>query len=219
MRHLMVVASVLALLLAVAVAPASASYNGSGDATYYPADDALGACSYGRIGEVRIAALNQVDYGNGRMCGAYVEVKGPRGKVVVKIMDRCPECKRGDIDLNRAVYGQVADPLAGRVKVSWRLVSPNTSAKLSFRYKEGSNQHWCALRVRDHRNPVVKLEIRNGKTWRSLPRTDYNYFIVNDGKGCGGDIRVTDVGGQQLVEPSIAFRPGVVQKGTKQFTN
>ena len=50
-----------------------------------------------------------------------------------------------------------------------------------------------------------------------LPRTDYNYFIVNDGRGCGGDIRVTDIHGQQLVEPNIEFRPEVVQNGTTQF--
>ena len=165
MRRLLVVLAIATCGLLLVVPPASAAYRGTGDATYYPANEASGSCSYGRLTEVAIAALNQHDYDSGHLCGAHVEVTGPRGTVVVQIMDRCPECAPGDIDLNRAVYDRVADPLAGRVPVSWRVVSPDIATTLAFRYKEGSSQHWCAIQVRNHRNPVSTLEIRDGTTW------------------------------------------------------
>jgi expansin (peptidoglycan-binding protein) len=188
-----------------------------GDATYYPADEAFGNCSYGRVSYLRTAALNSADYDNARMCGAYLQVTGPRGTEIVKIIDRCPECKPGDIDLNRAVFARIGDPRAGRVRVSWKLVSPNTGNKLSFRYKEGSSAHWCALQVRNHRNPVTKLELYVNRKWRVLPRTDYNYFTSNDGKGCGAQIRVTDIYGQSLTASGIALRPGKVENTKLQF--
>ena len=68
-----------------------------------------------------------------------------------------------------------------------------------------------------HRNPVASLEVRAGGDWRTLPRTDYNYFISADGTGCGGQIRVTDIYGQQLVIDGIAVSPNVVQGTAVQF--
>lgn len=200
--------------LAAAVRP-GATYHG--DATYYPANEALGNCSYGQVPYIRIAALNSTDYDNARMCGAYVRVTGPRGTETVKIIDRCPECESGEIDLNGTVFGRIADPLAGRVRVSWRLVSPDTTNKLSFRYKEGSSTFWCALQVRNHRNPVVKLEVSVSGTWRALPRTEYNYFISNNGQGCGSSIRVTDIHGQRLTVSGIRMQPGALQETSVQF--
>lgn len=222
MRRTMLAILIAAVMASLPAAPALAAVQPGatyhGDATYYPANDALGNCSYGEISYTRIAALNSADYDNARMCGAYVQVTGPRGTETVKIIDRCPECKPGDIDLNDAVFGKIADPLAGRVRVSWKLASPDTTNKLSFRYKEGSSAFWCALQVRNHRNPVVKLELSINNTWHVLPRAEYNYFISNYGQGCGSSIRVTDIYGQHLTVSGISMRPGTVQGTGVQFS-
>lgn len=221
MRRAAIPLLVAAVISALPVAPAAAGVRPGtihrGDATYYPANEALGNCSYGRVPYTRIAALNSADYDNARMCGAYIQVTGPRGTETVKIVDRCPECRPGDIDLNGAVFGRIGNPQAGRVRVSWKLVSPATTSTLSFRYKEGSSAHWCAIQVRNHRNPITRLEVQVHGGWRALPRTGYNYFVANDGRGCGGKIRVADIYGQQLTVPLIALRPGILQTTRAQF--
>ena len=48
--------------------------------------------------------MNEQDYGTADFCGACVEITGPNGVVKVKIIDRCPECAPGDIDLSLTIY-------------------------------------------------------------------------------------------------------------------
>ena len=69
----------------------------------------------------------------------------------------------------------------------------------------------------DHRNPVAQLEVGTGGGWRSLARTDYNYFLDEDGSGCGSAIRVTDIYGERLTVDGIAVRADVVQPTGRQF--
>jgi rare lipoprotein A (peptidoglycan hydrolase) len=53
------------------------------------------------------------------MCGKCIEVKGPKGSVVVKVLDKCPECKKGAVDLSKSAFEKIADVSAGRVPSSW----------------------------------------------------------------------------------------------------
>jgi expansin (peptidoglycan-binding protein) len=64
---------------------------------------------------------------------------------------------------------------------------------------------------------VARLEVRAGGTWRQLARTDYNYFLSENGSGCGGALRITDIYGEQLIVDGIAVRPNVVQATGVQF--
>lgn len=55
---------------------------------------------------------------------------------------------------------------------------------IRYHFKEGSNQWWTDVQVRNHRNPIAKLEYYNGNQWVAVPRTDYNYFVqTNPGMG------------------------------------
>ncbi|GAA3787242.1 expansin EXLX1 family cellulose-binding protein [Streptomyces phyllanthi] len=207
-------------LLCATASPAHASVQPgttySGEGTFYGATG-VGNCLYDATGDIGIAALNHTDYETSRMCGAYLQVKGPRGEITVKIVDRCPECGPGDIDLGERAFARIADPVAGRVPITWKLVSPDIGGTVAYRYKEGSTQWWCGIQVRNHRNPVATLEVRTGSTWRQLPRREWNYFVSEDGTGCGSDIRVTDIHGQTLTDTGIAIRPNVDQPGRAQF--
>ncbi|KAJ7140383.1 hypothetical protein C8R46DRAFT_1046899 [Mycena filopes] len=40
--------------------------------------------------------------------------------VQVQIVDRCPECKKGDIDMTKTAFSALADWHEGRVKVTWK---------------------------------------------------------------------------------------------------
>ncbi|KUO14685.1 hypothetical protein AQJ91_45530 [Streptomyces dysideae] len=218
-RPLVLLAGVTALLCTTA-SPAHARVQPgltySGEGTFYGATG-VGNCLYDATSDIGIAALNHTDYDNSRMCGAYLKVKGPRGEITVKIVDRCPECAPGDIDLGERAFARIADPVAGRVPITWQLVSPDIGGPVAYRYKEGSSQWWCGIQVRNHRNPVATLEVRTGSTWRQLPRYEYNYFVSENGTGCGSDIRITDIHGQTLTDTGITITPNVDQPGRAQF--
>lgn len=189
----------------------------TGEGTFYGATGE-GNCSYEASSDRMIAAMNELDYENSQACGAYVAVTGPTGNTVtVKVVDRCPECRPGDIDLSAEAFAKLANPSAGRIKISWKLVSPAVSGPVAYKYKDGSSQWWCAVQVRNHRNPVLRLEVLVGGSWKQLTRQTYNYFLSADGSGCGSTIRITDIYGHQLVDSGITLSPTLVQQGKSQF--
>jgi expansin (peptidoglycan-binding protein) len=193
----------------------------TGQGTSYILGDGVGNCLYegsAMDASHAYAALNNADYENARMCGGYVRVTGPRGSTVVKIVDRCPECKAGDIDLSLEAFAAIADPVAGKVPISWQLVSPASIGTLQYEIKNGSSAYWLAIQPRNHRNPVVALEISVNGAWQPLPREQYNYFLAPNGLGPGPfTIRVTDIYGQQIVSSGITLSPAAVQSTSSQF--
>ncbi|MFJ9422017.1 expansin EXLX1 family cellulose-binding protein [Streptomyces sp. NPDC101249] len=188
-----------------------------GVATFYDADGG-GACMYDPGGDPLTGAMNTADYESARACGAYVRVTSGGRSVTVRITNKCPgDCASGRIDLSAEAFARLAAPSAGRIAVSWTLVSPSDVGTLSVRYKTGSTAYWCGIQLIGHRNPLARLEVRAGDGWRRLPRADYNYFLAADGGGCGGALRVTDIYGERLTLDGIGLRPDVVQPTGAQF--
>ncbi|GAA3631147.1 hypothetical protein GCM10022223_56430 [Kineosporia mesophila] len=191
------------------------TYNGI--ATFYAATGA-GNCSYDPTGNLMVAAMNQTQYDGSQTCGAYVDVTGPKGNTIrVKIVDRCPECKPGHIDLSAEAFAQLAAPVTGRIDISWKMASPSLSGPVKYVYKDGSTQWWCGIQVRNHRNPIRKVELKGPNGWVTLERQMYNYFLSAGGEGCGGQVRITDVQGNQLTDSGIKISPLVEQAGGKQL--
>lgn len=190
-----------------------------GDATHYEAADGNGACLFGPSDDMMIAAMNETDYENSSACGAYVLVQAANGaSVTVRITNLCPlPCAPGQIDLSKQAFAKLADPMLGRIPITWSLLSPGTIDTISIRYKDGSSQWWCGIQVINHRNPVAQLEVSTGGGWRPLPRTGYNYFLAENGNGCGGDIRITDIYGEQLTVSALPVQADVVQPTGVQF--
>jgi expansin (peptidoglycan-binding protein) len=190
-----------------------------GVATSYDAGNGDGACSFGPTDDLMTAAMNHTDYETSKACGAYVLVRAANGATVtVRITNECPAgCAAGQLDLSTQAFARLASLSAGRIPITWKLLSPGVSGTVAVRYKTGSSRWWCALQVIGHRNPVARLELRTAGGWRPLPRTDYNYFLADDGGGCGGAIRITDIYGERVVVDGIALRPDVVQPTRVQF--
>ena len=156
-----------------------------GDGTYYGADGS-GNCSYDPSpNDLLVAAMNDPQYNNSSVCGMCVDVTGPLGKVTVRIVDRCPECKSGDLDLSQQAFVRIANQVDGRVKISWVPVACAVSGPISFRFKEGSSQYWMAVQVRNSRLPINKIELQDGGNWITLEQQSYNYYIraTNPGPG------------------------------------
>ncbi|MFE3161637.1 expansin EXLX1 family cellulose-binding protein [Streptomyces sp. NPDC059224] len=163
-----------------------------------------GACSFGPTDDVLTAAMNTADYETAQACGAYVSVRAAGGtSVTVRITNECP--------------APCAPLSAGRVAITWRLLSPAASDTVGIRCRTGSTRYWCGIQAIGHRNPPVRLEVRSGGGRLALSRTEYNYFLSEQGAGCGGELRLTDIYGEPLTVPALPVRPDTVQRTGVQF--
>lgn len=190
----------------------------SGVATFYDTDGG-GACGYDPSPDPLTAAMNWSDYEDSKACGAYVLVQAANGaSVTVRITNLCPApCRVGQLDLSPQAFDHLGARNLGEIPITWKLVSPALTKSISIRYKVGSSQYWCGIQVIDHGNPLARLEVRVGGEWRQLQRTDYNYFLSENGAGCGGAIAVTDIYGERLVIDPLPVKPDVVQPTAARF--
>ena len=191
----------------------------NGIATYYAATGE-GNCLFPASPEnLMVAAMNNVDYGNADLCGAYIRVDGRKGSVVVRIVDRCPECAQGHVDMSPQAFALIDDLPLGRVPISWQIVSPPLTGPIVYHFKDGSNQWWTAVQIRNHRNPIAKLEVQlpNG-SFQAVPRELWNYFVKTDGLGPGPyTFRVTDILGNALIDHNIPHLENGSVSGSSQF--
>jgi len=193
---------------------------GAGEATYYGADGS-GNCSFPATPQnLMVAAMNDADYLGSEACGACVTVSGPTGEVTVRIVDRCPGCAKGDIDLSESAFAAIANPVDGRVPVTWSYTDCNLQTPLNYHFKEGSNEFWSAIQVRDHNHPIATLEYSQdgGDSWTAMARENYNYFLEPAGLGAGPyTLRVTDIYGHQQVDSGLMFAPDSEVAGAGQL--
>jgi expansin (peptidoglycan-binding protein) len=189
-----------------------------GIATYYDATGA-GNCSFDPSpGDLMVAAMNAPEWNNSAVCGACAEVTGPSGTVTVRIVDRCPECAAGHLDLSREAFERIAPLASGRVSTRWRFVECAPRGPISLKWKDGTNQWWAALQVRDHRLPIERVEVQaTGGAFTTLARQSYNYFIGTDLGPGPFTVRVTALGGAQITETNVALGDNTVVAGTQQF--
>jgi expansin (peptidoglycan-binding protein) len=192
----------------------------SGEGTYYDFANGDGACMFGPSPDAMdIAALNKPDWSGSSLCGACAEVTGPKGSVTIRIVDQCPECKTGDLDFSPQAFGKIADMAAGRVPISWKLVTCDVSGPIQYKYKDGANQWWTAVQVRNHRLPVTSLEFsRDDGDYQAMERQDYNYFLTDSGFGPDAvRVRVTAMDGQTLEDDLPPVQAELVVSGKAQF--
>ena len=172
-----------------------------------------------------VAAINEYDYNNGVMAGAYLEVTGPKGKVNVLVTDLMPfqgnesNCAVGALDLNENTFAKIADKIDGKVNISWKVIAFPTTEPIQYKFKDTSSQWWCEVQVRNQRYPVAKCEVKNSDgTYTELPRKEYNYFAAESGLGAGPyTFRVTDIYGQVIEDTGIALTPGGIVNGGSNF--
>lgn len=199
----------------------SVSFGGvhQGEGTYYAATGE-GACMFDASPDnLDVAALNQPDWQGSALCGACADVQGPKGRLVIRIVDLCPGCKSGDLDFSEQAFAKIADVSAGRVPITWTLVPCEVTGPVRYRYKDGSNPYWTAVQVLNHRLPVTRLEwSTDGQTWNQTERTEYNYFLASGGFGTGPvRVRITAIDGQTLEDELPPVQELLVVTGQGQF--
>lgn len=191
----------------------------AGEGTYYAANG-TGNCSFDASpNDLMVAAMNAKDYDDAAWCGSCVAVSGPLGEVTVRIVDQCPGCAEGDLDLSREAFGKIAALSAGRVPITWRPVACNVSGPIGYRFKDGSNAFWTAIQIRNHRYAIATLEARDATgAYSKIERVDYNYFVATKGLGPGPyTLRVTDTRANVVEDTNIALGDSVTRDGAAQF--
>lgn len=176
-----------------------------GEATYYWGANGEGSCSFDSSEDGMIGAVNIVDFSRSQICGACVSITGPDSTILIRIVDLCPECPRGDIDLSPASFSKIADTLLGRVPITWKVVPCNVNGPIEYRFKDSVNQWWTAVQIRNHRYPIYSIEYLNSNnTFQNLPRESYNYFAGYTNMGEKPfTFRVTDIYGHVLIDSGI----------------
>lgn len=175
--------------------------------------------------DMLVTAMNAEEYNNAAYCGAYIEVNGPEGSTIVRVVDLCPGCSAGHLDLSREAFAKLVAPgtdigAIGVVNITWRVISPAIDGAVAYHFKDGSNQWWTAVQVRNHRNPIAKFEYLNDNDqWIEVSRVNYNFFVqTSPGMGPGPyTFRVTDWYGNTITDSGIPHIENGVVNGTNQF--
>ncbi|KAI9264700.1 RlpA-like double-psi beta-barrel-protein domain-containing protein-containing protein, partial [Helicostylum pulchrum] len=110
---------------ASASSPAGSGSVNSGDGTWF--DIGLGSCGQENTDDELVAALNAPQMMNGDnpnnnpMCGKKINVTNPatNKSVTVKIVDTCPPCSSGSVDLSPAAFKSISNLDIGRIKINW----------------------------------------------------------------------------------------------------
>jgi len=142
-----------------------------GHAVFYNPGLAAGSCGLGPFpAGGRYASLPSRSYASGRACGSYLDVSGPAGTVRAEVVDVCPDCAAGTVDLSRAAFARIADPRTGTVAVSYQpAVDPPLPGPLELRIAAAGRPGTLAVQVINHGNRLSSVAASGpGGRWQRL---------------------------------------------------
>jgi expansin len=205
MLRLLIAASFALLLIHSPASRAAATscpspFSGAGDAFFYNASAGSGACGLQWVDADYIVAMNSPQWAGSVHCGECLRVTGPAGTVVAKVVDECPDCPSGTLDLSVNTFLAVGADLAlGRVPIEWERVECPVSGPLSFRFAPGSSPFWLSLQVREHRYGVAAMSMLHQGSYQPMLRNNNNYFVLATGTDTiPVQVRITSTTGEVL---------------------
>ncbi|KAG0082316.1 hypothetical protein BGZ93_007009 [Podila epicladia] len=97
----------------------SGSYSGRG--TWFT--DSVGSCGTQFTTSDMIVAMNAPQQGgNNAQCGKSVRIQHNGKSVTAKVVDTCPECASGSLDLSQAAFSSLASLDQGVIDITWSFV-------------------------------------------------------------------------------------------------
>lgn len=207
-------AAALALSLFSKAAPACALAPSQGRASHYEIQSGGGNCGYDRPpADDLYVALGPAEYAGAAACGGYLRVEGPHGSVRVKVVDQCPACKPGELDLSERAFARLAPLGRGLVPITYGRVTDPPMPPMSFTVRKGSSAYWLSLSVLDHGNPLTRVRAKApGRPWQTLVHTGYNAWQATRGLGPGPfTVEVADDRGHRATASGIRLAIGALQ--------
>src|ERR1700759_196082 len=114
----------------------------------------MGNCSFPSApANALFVALGPSQCAAGAACGSYLDVTGPKGTVRVKVIDSCPECEEGHLDLSRTAFGKIGNLDDGVIPITYKtVVNPTVPGPLSVRMQDGVSAYWFSVLIDNHGN-------------------------------------------------------------------
>uniref|UniRef100_K3X0Q7 Expansin-like EG45 domain-containing protein n=1 Tax=Globisporangium ultimum (strain ATCC 200006 / CBS 805.95 / DAOM BR144) TaxID=431595 RepID=K3X0Q7_GLOUD len=206
----------LALLVTGALGFARADDYFRGDGTAYT----LGSTSAGNCNMMaansdagaNYAAINNPQWDGMKSCGRCAEVSCDDARCtstssqVVQILDRCPECKSGDLDLSPSVFKMITGSDPARLSIKWKFVDCPSQGNIKFCLKGGSNNFWTAIQPANFVSGVTSMTV-NGK---ATTMVDSAYYYLLDGNSqvqtdlSSVKVKLTSVSGE-VVQDTVSL--------------
>lgn len=126
---------------------------------------------------------------------------------ISQVVDQCPECNEGHLDLFEDAFEKLGTKSAGIIATSYTKVACGISSPIVLHNKSGTSAYWFSMQVVNSNEPVSKLEVSTdgGKTWKSTKRAEYNFFENSSGFGTDSvDVRVTSVSGGTITVSGVS---------------
>ncbi|KAG6616015.1 RlpA-like double-psi beta-barrel domain [Phytophthora cinnamomi] len=216
----------LAILLAVHCNCIATAYEGYG--TVYtlssPSDGNCNFMSWPDDAVTKYAALNAEQWEETMNCGRCAQVSctdascAGQASEIVYIMDQCPGCAYGDLDLSPDVFESITGQSYTKLSIEWQFVDCPISSSVQYCLKTGSSEFWVAVQPANFVSGVQSLSI-NGQETSVI---DSAYYFLIDGSGesvadlSSVSISLTGVNGEVL-EETLSLTADECTDGSKQF--
>ncbi|KAJ0402229.1 hypothetical protein ATCC90586_002210 [Pythium insidiosum] len=202
-----------------------------GEGTQYTlTEPSNGNCNFMAFPEAatrKYAALNTPQFEATKNCGRCAEVKciddrctaeAKAKSEVVYIVDQCPGCAHGDLDLSPDVFLAVTGLKSHRLKVQWRFVDCPVQGNVKYCLKNGSNEFWTAIQPTNVVAGIRSVEVNGQRT----KMVDSAYYFLLDGQSSVktdlGNLKITltSVNGEKI-EDTVSLSKGGCVEGKSQF--
>ncbi|KAH6984587.1 RlpA-like double-psi beta-barrel-protein domain-containing protein-containing protein [Ilyonectria sp. MPI-CAGE-AT-0026] len=194
----------------------------TGSSTFYGGNLSGGNCmftTYTLPSNIYGTAFSGEIWDSAAHCGACIEVTGPTGTITAMIVDQCPECNAGHLDLFPDAFTAVGGT-DGIVDTSYKFVKCGITSPLILHNKTGTSAYWFSIQVVNANVPVESVEVSTdgGSTWKSTTRKDYNFFEESSGFGVDTmDIRVTSTTGETIKVSNVGVTPDAQYTAASNF--
>jgi expansin (peptidoglycan-binding protein) len=156
------------------------SYQFQGDGTTYGGQILGGSCGFKNIWSIENknfkygVAINSKQYENSLACGKCVNIKYKNQNINAIVVDICPECAYGDLDLFTETYNVLIQEEPGRKPISWDFIdcpSNIISDSIQLRIDE-LNLYWLNIQPENFKCGFKKMFIKQNNEWIEMIRND-----------------------------------------------
>jgi expansin (peptidoglycan-binding protein) len=195
--------------------PVAAALAQGGSASYYTASRG-GECSFGPPSSDAYVALGPAEYAAGAACGEWLDVTGPTGTTRVEVVDECPSCPVGKVDLSKAAFARIGALSAGIIRVTYDVVGdPQPATPMRVKVKGGTAYSALAVVIDGHGDRLSTVELQTPSGFAPMKRGRDNVWTGPSGPVAAPfTLRITDVYGHQALAGGLSLGSSAFQQTT-----